>query len=111
MDVGPLISAESGDPVLAAGRLDTLLKSANCRYSHSMLVEHRSEKLSRAGRTSQIENNRSGVGFNREREAKKPAALTFRIYGPPDERQHITLRGKPETIAVRQFVSFLGTIP
>jgi hypothetical protein len=90
--------------------LDAPLTSVS-RCSNSPLVEHRSEKLSGTGRTSQIQNNRSGVGFNSKRETKKAAALTFRIDGPPDERHEIALRGEPETIAVREFVSFIGTIP
>ena len=81
------------------------------RPKRSCLVEHRGEKLSRAGRASQVQNNRAGVRFNRDGEAKKSAAVAFRIDGLRDRRENVTLRGKPETIAVRQFVSFVGSIP
>ena len=55
--------------------------------------------------------NRPVVGFHGDRKANKPAALAFGFDCSSDHRENVTSRRKPQTMAVRQVESFVGSMP
>jgi hypothetical protein len=99
----------SGSDQVGRARSQGMRPSRRRAHSRSRLAEHRGQELTGSWGAGQIDQDRAAIRFNRDGEAKKPAALALGINRAGDGQESVVAGDEAQAVATFYFESLFGT--